>query len=93
MTSAVNEWAPTVGLIGLVVGFLIVLGRQAVPAIRRPRLASLRVRGLLLAARAGTQRLSQLQARTALPPWDDLDKHFPLHRPSVPPQPPRDERG
>ena len=102
MTDVFSEWAPTVGLIGLVFGFLVVLGRQAVPAARRPRLPFLRVRGLLLTAHAGMQHLARLGARNALPPWDDLDRHFPLRGPGgashdgsreVPPKPPRGERG
>jgi hypothetical protein len=98
MTDVITEWAPTVGLIGLVFGFLVVLGRHGVPATRRPRLSSLRVRGVLLTAHAGSRHLAQLHARNALPPWDDLDRHFPLHRPGAPthevsPKPPRSERG
>lgn len=93
MTDAITEWASTAGLIGLVFGFLVVLGRHAVPATRRPRLSSLRVRGVLLTAHAGSRHLAQLHARAALPPWDDLGRHFPLHRRELPPRTPGGECG
>lgn len=58
----------TLALAGLVLGYFVALGRSAAPADAQHPLRT---------ALVGLRRLQDLRDRTALPPWDDLDKHFP----------------
>ncbi len=83
--NAASDWWPTVMLAGLVLGFLVAMGRTAPPpagwlAGRPDVRATMSWTGALRAACAGLNRLQELHRRRALPPWDDLDEHFPVDR-------------
>lgn len=89
-----SDWWPTAMLAGLVLGFLVAMGRPSSPPAGWPDdRATMTWAGALRAALAGLSRLQELHHRRALPPWDDLDDHFPVDRRPLTPDPnggPRD---
>ena len=78
-----SEWGSTALFVGLLLVFFAALGRSGSrPTDRHYNPASTFAQDTLRGVLDGVKRLSELTRRRALPPWDDVDRHFTGNRTS-----------